>query len=51
MPAKRAFVISLRVPSWLLLFFMLTTPEPTFVPVDAPCPSVLICDYTGKEVV
>ena len=46
----------LRLPSWLLLFFvvavfMLTTPEPTFVPVDAPCPSVLICDYTGKEVV
>jgi hypothetical protein len=29
----------------------LTTPEPAFVPVDARCPSVLICDYTGKEVV
>ena len=32
-------------------FFLLTPPEPTFVPVDAPAPSVLVCAYTGKEVV
>jgi len=24
---------------------------PTFVPVDAPQDFILICDYTGKEVV
>ncbi len=25
--------------------------RPTFVPVDAAAPSVLMCNYTGKEVV
>ncbi len=31
--------------------FLLTPPAHTFVPVDAGSPSVLVCDYTGKEVV
>ena len=31
--------------------FLLTPPAHTFVPVDAPALSVLVCVYTGKEVV
>ena len=30
---------------------LLTPPAHTFVPVDAPALPVLVCDYTGKEVV
>jgi len=31
--------------------FLLLSPVPTFVPVDAQGDFVLMCDYTGKEVV
>ena len=31
--------------------FVLLTTIPTFVPVDAQGNFVLMCDYTGKEVV
>ena len=30
---------------------VLTLPVPTFVPVDAQAHFVLLCEYTGKEVV